>query len=59
MGQRTRTPGFVEIRHEAGAGTALLGNEVLIEKEELKIRLPLNMGIGEVCAVVQTIGGLV
>jgi transposase-like protein len=54
-----KVPGFVEIHPEAGRGTPAAQGEILIERGGLRIRLPSNTGIREVCAVVECVGGLV
>jgi hypothetical protein len=52
-------PGFVEVKQAVGTGMLALGNEILIEKGGLKIRLPLSMGEAGLRMIFQTIGSLV
>ena len=51
--------GFVEVKQTAGTGILALGNEILIEKGDLKIRLPTGSSVRDVCTLLECVGGLV
>jgi hypothetical protein len=57
--KREAPPGFVEVQQAAGTGLMASGNEILIEKGDLRIRLPSGVSMRDVCAVVERVGGLV
>jgi hypothetical protein len=57
--KREAGPGFVEVKQAAGTGMRSCGNEILIEKGDLGIRLPLSINVRDVCAIVERVGSLV
>jgi hypothetical protein len=57
--KRKTASGFVEVKQPAGAGILALGNEILIEKGDLKIHLPSGISVRDLCALLEHVGGLV
>jgi hypothetical protein len=51
--------GTAGVCRDTAEGNTGIPGEILIEKGELEIRLPLDMGTQELCAVVERMGGLV
>jgi hypothetical protein len=49
--KREAGPGFVEVKQTAGTGIRSGGNEILIEKGDLRIHLPLGISVGDVCVI--------
>jgi hypothetical protein len=57
--KREAPPGFVEIKQAAGTGIPASGNEILIEKGDLKIHLPTGSSARDVCTFLECVGSLV
>ena len=57
--KREKGPGFVEVKQAAGTGIRSFGNEILIEKGDLRIHLPSGISVRDVCALLEHVGSLV
>jgi hypothetical protein len=56
--KKQERPEFVQVHQAARRGIPQAHSEILIESGEMKIHLPLNMGVRELCVVVECVGGL-
>jgi hypothetical protein len=54
--KREAGPGFVEVKQAVETGIRSCGKEILIEKGDLRIHLPLGVSVRDVCALVERVG---